>query len=550
MNPRPRRSASALEYVYVAALVALALVGFLAGGPRLPEAGAWAGPFPVVEWQNGVTYPAVPVNSSLDIEVLAEAPRGDPNDPVSTARFVNDATGERYEVQAFYVGGRAGLSVYRFRFTPRAPGRWTFATSSSVPGLDGITGAVRATASDLEGPLTALDGRFAVVTGDGEARPTTYNVFGAGGRLLSGLGDLPRDEAGLTSALAPVLDEVAQNGFDALHVAVNNEWLSLGRPRWDRHAAVQPDPATFQLLETLLVMAHERGLFVHFWMWGDEARRYTPLGLRSDPLIAGDPGGPTGAAFERVVRYIAARLGPIPNWTMSYGFDLHEWADEGPVRAWAARLSESLPVPHLLTATEEGREPRAFDLGGDKLPLVSRDRDPYEHDQEPYALALQYLAEGGGGPLLFESRYLIQAGGPWDAAGLAEGLWGYALAGGVGAIYDRPPDSELPPEAVTVLRTFRDFWRGRVPPGDAWSSERETGELVLVSATGDSGVLFARDTDVVDLAALPTGSQAIAIDALAPYAEVPVDTGATTWRAPHASYWAVAFGAAADRYGQ
>ncbi|HEX7001308.1 MAG TPA: DUF5060 domain-containing protein [Trueperaceae bacterium] len=548
MSRRPRRSASALEYLYVAALVALALVGFLAGAPRLPDSSSWAGPFPVVAWEDGAKPPEVPVNSSLDIEVLSDAPRGDPNDPVSTARFTNEATGERYAVEAFYVGGRAGRSVYRFRFTPRAPGRWTFETTSSVPGLDGLSGAVTATGSDLEGPMTARDGRFAVATGAGEPQPTTYNVYGAGGRFLTGLGDVPRDVAGMRSALEPVLEEVRSAGFDALHVAVNNEWLALGRPRWDRHAAVQPDPATFQLLETLLVMAHERGLFVHFWMWGDEARRFTPLGLRSDPLIPGDPGGPTGAAFERVVRYIAARLGPIPNWTMSYGFDLHEWADEGPVRAWAARLSELLPMPHLLTATEEGREPRAFDLGASKLPIVSRDRDPYERDQAPFGLALQYVAEGGGRPLLFESRYLIQDGGPWDAAGLAEGMWGYAMAGGVGAIYDRPEGSQLPEDAVTVLRTFRDFWRGRVPSGTAWSSERETGELALVSEVGDSGVLFARDTDVVDLSAVPTGSPAVAVDVMAPYSEVAVDTQAPTWRAPHASDWAVAFGAAADRY--
>ncbi|MCB9249861.1 MAG: hypothetical protein H6613_15565 [Ignavibacteriales bacterium] len=66
----------------------------------------------------------------------------------------------------------------------------------------------------------------------------------------------------------------------------------------------------------LIVTAREKGLHVHFWSWGDEQRNQTLV----DVL-----GGINGVEDKRLQRYIAARLGPIPGWSMGYGFDLHEW---------------------------------------------------------------------------------------------------------------------------------------------------------------------------------------------------------------------------------
>ena len=85
---------------------------------------------------------------------------------------------------------------------------------------------------------------------------------------------------------------------------------------------------TFRVLEILCDMAQQRGMFVHIWQWGDEQRLWSALGIPADGDVPGDSGGVNGVADRRLQRYIAARLGPLPNWALGYGFDLYEWADE------------------------------------------------------------------------------------------------------------------------------------------------------------------------------------------------------------------------------
>ena len=75
----------------------------------------------------------------------------------------------------------------------------------------------------------------------------------------------------------------------------------------------------------MVVIAHRNGASLHMWAWGDESRRWTPIGV----------GGINGTPDRRLQRYIASRLGPLPGWTMGYGFDLQEWVSESQTQAWA-----------------------------------------------------------------------------------------------------------------------------------------------------------------------------------------------------------------------
>ncbi len=535
MSRGPGRRASLAEYAYAAALAALAVAGALAPSRTSPEAAAWTGPFPLYRLGEGAP-PTVRVNETLDVEVAVPAPRGDPYDAVATATFTNASTGDAYRVGAFYAGGEAGRSIYRFRFTPTSPGEWRFQTTSEVPGLGGLTGAVSAAPAELAGPMVGGDGRFLLTSAAGDLVPTTYEVLAGPGGPLEYLGELPRDEAALAEALEERVGAAARLGFDAVHVVVAHEWFALGIRRSDLLGSVQPDARTFRVLELLIALAHRRGLFVHVWEWGDESRRLSPLGIPADPTVPGDPGGQGGAAFDRLQRYIAARLGPLPNWTMSYGFDLDEWAEEDDVRAWAARLGELLPLPHLLAATEEGSGRRAFDLGDEKLTMVSRDVDEEHLADDPYGSAADALARSVGRPVLLESDILVGSGGPWDEDRLRRGLWRLTMAGGVGAVWEL----DEPVTDPAALLTFSRFWEGRLP-ADGASSRLPGGELALVAAGGRSGVVYAEDAGAVSLAALPAGAAAVAVDARAPYAELPVDASAGVWQAPHASDWAVAF---------
>lgn len=539
MSAGPRRRASPLEYAYAAALAALAVAGLLAPD-RPPQTPRWQGPFPVHRLgEDAGRPPPVRVHETLDIEVLAPAPRGDPFDAVAAATFTHAGTGAAYRVQAFYVGGEAGSAVFRFRFTPPLPGEWRFATASALPGLDGHAGTVTAMPAELPGPLLGDGGRFLLTAPDGTLAPTTYNVYSGARGLVEDLGSLPRDEAELVAALEPLVAEAAALGFDALHVAVYHEWLSLGARRSDRHGSAQPDPRTFRVLETLAALAHRHDLFLHLWMWGDEARRLSSRGVPADPTVPGDPGGAAGAAYDRLLRYLAARLGPLPNWTLSYGFDLDEWASVAEARAWAARLGELLPVPHLLTATEEGRGRTAFDLGAEKLPLVSRDLELAELAVDPYAVAVAELERASGRPLLLESDLRLQPSAPWDMEGVRRALWRFALAGGVGVVVE-VGEAGLP--APEQAATFARFWEGRLP-AHAATSRAPGGALALVAADGRSGVVYVEDAAAVPLAAVPAGASVVAVDARAPYAELPVSPDGGAWEAPHASDWALAFAA-------
>jgi hypothetical protein len=89
-----------------------------------------------------------------------------------------------------------------------------------------------------------------------------------------------------------------------------------------------------------------------FWAWGDESRKWTPIGVGE---------GINGKEGRRLQRYIAARLGPLPGWSMGYGFDLHEYISKNELRSWQNYLHNRLGWQHLLSA-------RATDLqSGDHM---------------------------------------------------------------------------------------------------------------------------------------------------------------------------------------
>ena len=74
------------------------------------------------------------------------------------------------------------------------------------------------------------------------------------------------------------------------------------------------------------------------------------------------------------------------------------------------------------------------------------------------------------------------------------------------------------------------------PAGSIWTN-------TIVAADGRSGVVYVEDAAAVPLAAVPAGASVVAVDARAPYAELPVSPDGGAWEAPHASDWALAFAA-------
>jgi len=98
-----------------------------------------------------------------------------------------------------------------------------------------------------------------------------------------------------------------------------------------------PDPRTFEALELLIRKVNAAGGVVHIWTWGDEQRKMTPKKW-----------GINGQADRRLQRYICARLGPLPGWSMSYGFDLQEWVNQNDLRKWHEYMHRHLGWFHFL----------------------------------------------------------------------------------------------------------------------------------------------------------------------------------------------------------
>jgi hypothetical protein len=91
----------------------------------------------------GTVCLAAPARQWSVHELRFEAANDVPNAYVATrfdARFTSPA-GEVFSVPGFFDGGR----TFRIRFTPTRIGRWTYATSSSEPSLDGRSGSFEAT---------------------------------------------------------------------------------------------------------------------------------------------------------------------------------------------------------------------------------------------------------------------------------------------------------------------------------------------------------------------------------------------------------------------
>lgn len=463
---------------------------------------------------------------------LTHEPAGNPFDVVATAVFTHPASGDSAQTGLFWMGD----GTYAFRFTPIRSGRWTWETQSETADLHGARGTLDVAESDLAGALVGAGTKFAL-TDDGDLRGTLHHPY----RLHEGseLTEYPADPTAAVARIDTALDTVEAQGFRSLFMSLKHTLLAYGAATHEDHESEDPDLASFALVDALLQRAHARGMTVHFWLWGDEERRQTPAGLE---------GGVNGAVDRRLQRYIAARLGPLPGWSMAYGFDLEEWAGADAVREWADFLGAHMQLPHLLTARE--KNPRGgFDLGADKLPLFSVDDRIHAGDVSCYEAAVRRLTDQDGheppGPVLFERRFLYQRDDFWTEERTRRCLWQLTLAGGAGAIWGEPFAEARPYPTPDFYRTFSDFWDGRFlveyerleGVGDGWT---------LATPNGSHSVTYIEDADVfvIDLSRHRNADPVVAVDTLtgATFELGTLEPRAIAWTAPYRSDWAVAAG--------
>jgi len=496
---------------------------------------------------------------------------GNPFDLAALVTFRHSK--EVRKTEMFYAGG----NTWKFRFTPTRPGAWEFATSSKDPDLDGYRGRILAgpRASRLiKGFLTHVGNKFAIMEEDADhLEGYVYQVFmnqqdfeqqhKHPSRILGN-----PERVGL---VAKYWENTVDNGFSIYFFAVFYSWFKMGAlsiedfPTNTDPALDTPDLDLFRTLEYAIKYAHRRGGRTHIWAWGDNDRKQTPNHL-------GD--GFRGKRHLRLIRYIAARLGPLPGWSMNFGFDTIELPRAERDTAWWAReLSRRMGWPHILTS--RGWDDPSFGaysyagFGGSPYDLKTSDKGPAS-----YWEIREHLEARKDRPSLYEERHTYNRWRCWPShvpdperlneTGSRRLIWWEAMAGGMGGFFGHfserfnqygPFKLEGPcgyhPESLKeAFRTYNKFWRnGRLKLSMRPEESRLKGARGYCLVTKDKRhfVFFVEDADslTVDLRGMPCSAPVTAVDAKAPYREIPkgnLGPGIHTIKLGKVSDWAIAVG--------
>jgi len=455
---------------------------------------------------------------------------GNPFDLVAGATFVHQISGETRTTEMFYDGG----DTWKFRFTGTQAGTWTVTTSSSDADLDGHSGTVTITPNSdpqVSGFITTVGNKFARQTGEnGELEAYIYNVYQDNERYPADFVDLSYIQSYPPEQWARDYLALARaHGSNTLFMAMAHQWFELGTLSVDHHDKVNPDQATFEIIERVITAAHQEGGHVQLWLWGDNAssRRWTPIGL---------PGGINGEVDQRLQRYIAARLGPLPGWTMGYGFDLEEWVSEGEVQEWTTYLNAHLGWKHLLWARNRSNA---------TLDVVSYNAITNARGPNSYTDVVNKLTSDPSRPHLEEERFYHQRYGKYDMTTTRRHFWWYTLAGGMGGHWGYHPNySSIRYPNPEQLATHRQFWTGRFTLDMDRANDLSDG-YVLKNAANTRYVFYKEDTTSIsmDLSGMSTAQRAVAVDTKKAYAEIDLgmlDATDQTWTAPYRSDWAIA----------
>ncbi|MEX2671407.1 MAG: hypothetical protein WD294_04770, partial [Phycisphaeraceae bacterium] len=199
--------------------------------------------------------------------------------------------------------------AYVFRFGASLPGRWSGTTSSPVEALDGLDLAVEV------GPSSnpARTGWSGQIPDEPKAWARQAGPEGELARrtpILIMMPDVDQFHDDHDSMRAFVAEFHETHGFNGGHIStIGRSWFEVGSSGGLGDAPPTPDVRTFEALEAAASAWSERGGWLHIWMWG-----------KNDGDFANLPGGYNGEQGRRLNRYLVARLGPVPGWSMGIGW--------------------------------------------------------------------------------------------------------------------------------------------------------------------------------------------------------------------------------------
>ncbi|MGF1451819.1 MAG: nucleoside hydrolase-like domain-containing protein, partial [Opitutales bacterium] len=475
---------------------------------------------------------------------------GNPFDLEATVTFEHD-DGTRRTTGMFF----DGEDTWKFRFTGVETGNWSFTTSSSDPDLDGHTGSINVAPAPAgaEGFMIRLEGDKWGKMGTNRALVPNHVMINNSLQAW----DTPAERAA-------ILDEFfGEHGFNGVHPAVIGAQFFNAedgdRFNGDDHNtdALNPDPRTFEILEAMVQDVHARGGVMHFWPWGDSYRAQNLSTYRTP-----ETGGVNGVVDRRLQRYFAARLGPIPGWTMGYGYDLFEWVSGPELTAWHDFMQAEMGWFHFL-----GARGRKNTVGQELLPdsQLSEEMDYTAYEQHfrdfEFDDWVATMNDRAGKPSFSEDRFRVTGGLGKDLTNeeTRRLMWTLTMAGGIAAIW-----GDLDPEPVVdgegfygsgaydnkeELKTFGVFWNDhrRFLESMEVGDQGQNDARVLVSEDRGNWVLYQENASsiTVSLSGFSDPLPVVAVDAKEAYEEIPLDPavpGTQTFNLPSTSDWAIAIG--------
>jgi len=398
-------------------------------------------------------------------------------EPVSDPITIRHSDGETHHTIAFEDGGQL-----KFRFTPSKAGRWEFSTGGSI---------------DISSVRPTYAKGFVVADGINWTRSATGEAF-VPQYLMYNRPDL---DNGLQ-------EFVVEHGFTGFHIANLRDFMQNA-----------------SYFEAIVLKTYRLGGVTHFWIWGDKSRMQTPSTY--------------GVDAEVLYREIAARLGPIPGWTVGYGFDLFEWATAEEVEDFKETLHHLTSYRHLVGARGHKNEYRQI---SDNLDYAS-----WEWHQPTLADYRDHIKFANGKPAFSEDRFRVRQPSrypekDYDFDMTRRGLWHSAIAGGVANIWGYKPKGKTYSEPYPNKETIRTYRRAidlYFEPGMSFKSQVVDGGACL-GATSHL-LCYVENTRKISFkaGALDGISKVLAIDTKETYREIQIADRAQEIELAKTSDWAI-----------
>ncbi|MHC4460503.1 MAG: DUF5060 domain-containing protein [Planctomycetota bacterium] len=445
---------------------------------------------------------------------------GNPFDLEALATFTHVKSGQIIKTELFYAGGDS----WKLRFTGNKTGQWRFVTRSSDPELAGLKGRVDVKANPgVPGFMTNYGSKWGRL-GIEKAFVPQYVMYCDPPLIYRKPDRIDTD----------IQQFFVGHGFNGFHTAVLCRWFDLNKTRYSEIASSDPnpDPRTFEALELLIQKVHAAKGVVHIWAWGDEQRRMTPKRW-----------GINGKVDKRLQRYICARLGPLPGWSMGYGFDLQEWVRDKELRSWHEYMHSRLGWFHFLG----GRAPDLTQI------CDGLDYSSYQQHRPDYDIYVKAINQYPNKPTFLEDRFRVRTNvypnKDYDFEMTRRGLWHSMMAGGAANIWGnllnpRPDGVSHPYPNKEQIKNWSLFWQDRFKKEMIRDNSITDG--VCLKVPGRLLTFYKENADSIklDLSELKGKFDAVAVDTRKKYKELRLSHLSAkpkqVFKAPYKSDWAIA----------